>query len=243
MLSQRYLLWGTFCYAAIILYGSLVPFHFQPLSISEVFSQFEQVCTTPIKLTSRSDFLANVLLFVPLSFLVMGILTFRQHGSLWLMMIPVTLACTLFGALIEYLQLLFPPRNSSLTDILAQSIGSVSGAFLWVFIGRRMIQTAETLSKKYADRNRFIPLMLIYLLMIIVLETVPFDFTLSPVELVHKWREGRINVIPFAAFLDPSRNMLNKTVWNVVIFLPIGLMKQSLWLPSCWAWSLDGWSC
>ncbi|MFO0813531.1 MAG: VanZ family protein [Gemmatales bacterium] len=224
MLSRRHHLLCTICYAAIIFYGSLVPFHFQPLSIGELLEQFKQVCTSPIRLTSRSDFLANVLLFVPLSFLALGTLSLNQRLLPWLLLIPVSLGCTLFGAFVEFLQLMFPPRNSSLNDILAQLIGSFTGTLLWVVAGSRLIKSTEAFSKRYASRNRLIPFLLIYLLLIIVLESVPFDFTLSPVELVHKWREGRIHLIPFAAFLDPDRNMPTKTAWNIVQFLPLGLM-------------------
>lgn len=224
MLSRRYLLLGSFCFAAIILYGSLVPFHFQSLSMGELVLQFKSVCTAPVQLGSRSDFLANVLLFVPLGFLAMGTVTFNWPRYRWVAAIPVTLACTLYGAAIECLQLLFPPRNSSLTDIVAQAIGSCFGVVLWLLAGQLFLKGADAWDRKNAGQHRAYGFLPVYVLMIIVLETAPFDFTLSPVEIVHKWRDGHVSVVPFAAFLDPARSMVTKTIWNVILFMPVGMM-------------------
>lgn len=208
----------------IIVYGSLVPFHFEPLGFTELVQQFVTVCTTPIKGVSKSDFLANILLFAPLSFFVMGSILHGQPKQGWLFLIPVTALCTVFGASIECLQLMFPPRNSSLSDILAQSIGSFFGAGLWALAGNSLSERVNDVTGQLRASNRLISLLPLYLLLIVVFETSPYDFTISPVELVHKWREGKISIVPFAAFLDSDRNMTTKSLWNFVLFLPIGLL-------------------
>lgn len=238
MLSRRLFALGTLCFAAIVIYGSLVPFHYQPLGLSELIEQFTTVCTTPISKVSRSDFLANILLFVPLSFLLMGSFLYGQSSRGWLLLVPIVLVCALFGAFIEALQLMFPPRSSSLSDILAQSIGSVAGGLLWVLAGVHLTNRFNTLTGRLDASHRLFRFLPIYLLLIVILETAPFDFTLSPVELVHKWRgeyKGRISLVPFAAFFDPSHDMVVKSFWTIVLFMPMGLLiglkkNQSSWL-------------
>lgn len=221
MFSRKQLVLGTLCYTAIIVYGSLVPFHFQALSLNEFSQQLNDVVSQPILVFSKSDFLANILLFVPLSFLLMGSCCFGRSSPGWRLLIPVIFFSVLLGACIECLQLMFPPRKASLNDVLAQAIGSTLGGLLWIFAGTTITNRVNELSQSANRTVRFLPL---YLLIVVILETVPFDFTLSPVEVVHKWREGRISVIPFATFLDPERSMITKSLWNIVLFLPVGLL-------------------
>ena len=42
-----------------------------------------------------------------------------------------TLTCIIFGAVIELLQILTPPRTASLLDIIANGIGGVTGAIIF----------------------------------------------------------------------------------------------------------------
>src|SRR5262245_50399997 len=59
-------------FLTIAVYGSLVPFHFRRLPFDEAVNLFRAVLAQPIAVQSRSDWIANILLFLPLGFLLMG---------------------------------------------------------------------------------------------------------------------------------------------------------------------------
>lgn len=224
MIRLYHLFLGTIGFAAIILYGSLVPFQFESRPFVELFDQFISICQQPIQLRSRSDFLANILLFVPLSFLLLGTLQQAYPTYRHLFYLPVILICITFGTSIEFLQLVFPPRSTSLNDILAQAIGSIAGVVLWSLAGQQAISFYNTHTARLQDSNRVVPLLFLYLLMVVILNAVPFDFTISPVEVVHKYREGRIEWMPFRSLQYADLNLLHKWLWHAVVFLPIGIL-------------------
>jgi glycopeptide antibiotics resistance protein len=57
---------------------------------------------------------------------------------------------------------------------------------------------------------------------------MPFDFTLSPVEIYHKFKEGRVHLVPFAASGGGGFELVDKYVWNAVLFVPVGLLLANL---------------
>jgi VanZ family protein len=224
MFSRTQIVLACLLYTGIVVYGSLVPFHYTPCDGHELLERFTAVLSTPVKISSRSDFLANILLFVPLSLLAMSAMAPPRSKSGWLLIVPVVAICTCIGMLVEFFQLLFPPRNASINDIVAQAIGSILGALAWLCCGKYVVEKLTISFQWSKTHNPLLPLVALYYLVVVVLEAVPFDFTLSPVEVVHKWREGRIHLIPLAALLDPNNTLPIKSIWNIVMLLPLGLM-------------------
>lgn len=224
MIKPHHALLGTIGFAGIILYGSLVPFQFEPRPFTEALDQFVTICEQPLHIRSRSDFLANILLFIPLSFLLLGTLqlSFPKHHHLFYL--PVIVVCISYGALIEFLQLFFPPRSTALNDIVAQSIGSTVGVLVWLLAGQKIVIFSNLQTNLWQGRNRFFPFLLLYLLLVVILNSVPFDFTISPVEVVHKYREGRINWIPLQTLEHADQNLLQKWLWHAIVFMPIGIL-------------------
>ena len=64
---RRWLLVGLF-FVAVAVYGSLVPFRWAPLELSEAIGRFREILDRPVKTRFRSDFAANILLFVPIGY-------------------------------------------------------------------------------------------------------------------------------------------------------------------------------
>jgi VanZ family protein len=219
--------WAALLYALIILYGSLVPFEVQPLALDDLLDRFLMVCATPEPVVSRSDLAANILLFVPMGFLAMEAVIANRERRGWVAVLPVACLCTVLGACAEALQLLVPARICSRNDIMAQAAGSLLGAASWVIVSRYLEIWSQRLLARWGATPRQAGLVVTYFAFIVLVETAPFDFTLSPVEIVHKWREGRIHVVPFAAFFDPERHMVKKTLTQLVLFLPLGLLLAS----------------
>src|SRR5262249_9003817 len=143
---RRHLGAGTFALLTLgflffAVYGSLVPFHFRPLNWEETLARWHEVLAQPLGVESRIDFVSNVLLFIPLGFLMAGTCSVDRPRVVSvlavLLVIPV---CAALSASIEFAQLWFPPRVSSVNDIFAETIGGAAGALLWAAAGQRMTE-------------------------------------------------------------------------------------------------------
>ena len=216
--------WGLFT-----LYGSLVPFHYVPRPMADAVEAFRWVIGHRHDIESRSDFLANCLLGLPLGFCVVAALRVDRPG-LGLMAAWVTLpACVLFSAGVEFLQLYFPSRTCSASDIIAQGSGSAVGVLLWVIGGQAATDAAR---RAWADPRAGGPagqLLLLYAGFIVLVQLLPLDLTVSPAELYHKLRDGptdgRVALVPFA---DARPAGVAKKVQDWLelagLFLPAGLL-------------------
>ncbi len=61
-------------YTAFVIYGSLVPLEFRALPWDEAVARFAAIPWLRLGIGSRADWVANLLLFIPLTFLWMGAL-------------------------------------------------------------------------------------------------------------------------------------------------------------------------
>lgn len=169
-------------YALAITYVSLVlgptGFNFVPLD-PEV--AWRRLLATPYLMNGsdqRPDWVANLLMLVPLAFLVTGVFWPRRRRLRWLAAV-VALCCCLFLVIaLKYLQLFFPPRTVSLNYIEAQSLGSVLGVVLfWMSSGRLLV-----LLRGMSGHGRRALLIAcgIYAAALLLFYLFPFDFALSP---------------------------------------------------------------
>ena len=225
---------GTFALVTVgffffVLYGSLVPFHYRPLGWEETWARWQEVQARPLGMDSRIDFVSNVLLFIPLAFLLTGTLAIdRARTIAVLAAVPVVLSCAALSASIEFTQLWFPPRVSSLNDVLAQTIGGVIGTAVWVSAGQRITKYARSVWVAWGPENLAVKLLPGYLFLLVLIHVMPLDLTISPAELYHKWKEGRVILLPFTTDYGGLSRGVMKTGWNMAYFLPLGLLL-SLW--------------
>src|SRR6516164_7696781 len=173
--------WWAIAYALAIAYVSLVlgptGFNFVPLD-PEV--AWRKLLATPYLINGadqRPDWAANLLMLIPLGFVVTGAFWPRQRDLRWLAA-GGALSCCLFLVLaVKYLQLFFPPRTVSLNYIEAQSLGSLLGvAFFWVSADR-LFPVLRGISEPGSR-----PLLIacgIYALALLLFYLFPFDFALS----------------------------------------------------------------
>jgi glycopeptide antibiotics resistance protein len=241
VLGARQYGWLALGFLALALYGSFVPFHFRPLALSEAVSRFQAVCATPVRVESRSDWLANILLFIPLSFLWMAALCVDRPRWAGLIAALVVLpACAALSATIEFTQLFFPPRVSSLNDVVAESIGGVLGTLAWLAWGQRITGWARRVWGAPGSKSMAARLLPGYLAYLVLVHVLPLDLTISPVEIYHKYREGRVTLAPFTSRYADGFEMAQKNLMNVIYFLPIGLLlahfRGRTWqCGRCWA--------
>jgi glycopeptide antibiotics resistance protein len=231
ILSSRYYSWLAAAFLALAIYGSLVPLHFRPKPLHEAAASFRAALAEPVDFGSRSDWAANILLFIPMGFLAMAALSVDRPRSVgWLAALLVIPACVVLSAAIEFTQLFFPDRVTSVDDIVAESIGGVLGTSLWLAAGQRI---TLWLRRFWVDlgggQSSAGTLLQAYIVFLVLVQAMPMDLTISPAMLYHKYREGRVILVPFTAGADVDVfARVQKYVTNMAFFFPVGVLAAGL---------------
>ncbi|MEP7208857.1 MAG: VanZ family protein [Casimicrobiaceae bacterium] len=220
----RLLLGAAIGYTCFVIYGSLVPLHFQRQSLEAAWAYFQQIPYLDLGIGSRADWVANILLFVPLAYLWVGVLWPRRVvGRLIVIALVLAVAAGLSAA-IEFTQIFFPPRTVSLNDIVAECIGAVIGVAAWCAFGKAtkawltdwvLTHTQASLPKR---------LLFVYLFLLFGYNVMPLDLTISAVEIFHKWREGKVLLIPFSANYGSPVRMAYALAADTAIWIPAAVL-------------------
>lgn len=225
---SRLFAYAALGYTAFVVYGSLVPLHFHPRPLHEAWQAFRDIRQLSLGIGSRADWVANVLLFVPLAFLWTGVLSGARPGIARMTFASVlVLACALAAAVaIEFTQIFFPPRTVSLNDIQAESIGALAGIALWGFAGRRLARYLAGWSLPASAAGTAARALTAYLALVFGYGVLPLDLTISPVELFHKWREGKVFLIPFTAPFPDAAQRIYALAADAAIWIPAAFLWQ-----------------
>ena len=215
-------------YGALVVYGSVVPLDFRPRPFEETLEAFARTPYLTLGIRHRADLVANLLLFVPLTFAAMGALTRENaHGSRWLPAAVVAAGAAILSIGIEFVQLYFPPRTVSLNDILAECVGGAVGTGAWLLAGDRVTAWWRRLVSPGRSRRLAMHLLAGYVVALVLYQLFPFDLVLSADELVLKLKQGKLVLVPFADLLSaPLLVLLGKAVIQV----PVGY-----WIVVRWA--------
>ena len=126
------LAWAALLYMLIVTYASIIPFDYAALPLSVAVDRFLHIQYLEMGSDQEADWMANLLMFVPLGFLCLGAVWPRGGTARRILAACAALAvCLLFLLGVKFLQLYFPPRTVTINYIVAQSIGSAVGAVLW----------------------------------------------------------------------------------------------------------------
>lgn len=228
--ARTHLTLAALAYLAFAVYGSLVPLDFRPRPLAQAWAAFREVPFLELGIASRADWVANLLLFIPLAFLWTGALTlgrslpWRVAASLFILGAGIALSVG-----IEFTQLFFPPRTVSQNDILAEALGALIGVAAWWSAGGRLVRWYEGWREPGTPSGLAQRLLWAYLAVVFAYGVLPLDLTLSVVEIFHKWREGKLNLIPFAALPPDPAHALYDLASDAL-----------LWLPPAMLWRLGG---
>jgi glycopeptide antibiotics resistance protein len=228
-------------YLILAVYGSLVPLTYQPLEWNDALERFANIRYLNLGIESRSDWVANILLFVPLAWLTMGALCVDRSllwSACWALVVAA--ACHALSWSIEFVQLFFPPRTVSVNDVVAETIGGAIGTVLWVTVGQAVTNWCRRVWAHSRANNSLAMLLLPgYLLALIVIHIMPLDLTISPVEVYHKFKEGKVLPVPFTQ-VGRGWEFVQGTIWNMVYFAPLGWLIASLRRPDgSWRFELS----
>jgi VanZ family protein len=207
-------------YTLFVIYGSLVPLNFQHHSWDEAVEAFKNIRYLNLGIGSRADWVANILLFVPLAFVWLGAL-WHSTSVAWriVAMLFVLLACTGLSIAIEFTQIFFPPRTVSLNDIFAEIIGVALGIALWPVIGMRLEHLVRAVFQggtiaRYA-------VLVVYVLAYAALSLFPYDFLLT----YEEW-QAHLASDKVGWLFVPScgGGCVWKLIPEILVFAPMGIL-------------------
>ena len=221
---NRSLFFATVLYSLFVIYGSLVPLEFNNLPVETAENQFKAIRYLNLGAESRADWIANILLYIPLAFGASATFGGFRHPLLRILLsLCVLVFCLALAVAVEFAQLFFPPRTVSLNDLIAEALGSVIGILGWQFFGAyfsglyRHLLRGSLLSAQAA--------IIFYVLIYIGLSLFPFDFVTSFAELNAKLANG--NDAVFLSFdacgAEPVRCGV-KLLAEMLVVLPLGLL-------------------
>ena len=169
-------------YAALVVYGSVVVgpigFHYVPEAPAVAWRQLLAVRYVPHGPDQRPDWMANLVMLIPLGFMLTGALT--PARGWW--RVPAALGgfalSVLFVLAVKYAQLFFPGRTVTVNYIAAQGIGAALGT-LGFALGRDRL--VDTLLRPLAGggRGALIALFGAYAVALAYFLLMPFDLVLS----------------------------------------------------------------
>ncbi|MCC6609938.1 MAG: VanZ family protein [Burkholderiales bacterium] len=216
---------GAVAYLAFVVYGSLVPLQFTPHSMEEACRSFRNMAYVPPEIGARADWATNVLLFIPLSFLLAGAADLNSRWR-WPRMLGVLAFCFGLSATIEFLQIFFPPRVVSLNDIVAESFGALVGIALWLWRGPWVCKQVLGWAEATHRRGRALYLFYAYLLGLAIFSLLPLDLTLSGHDIYDKWKEGRLVLVPFGFRYGSLRDLVVDLALDLATWMPVGILAS-----------------
>ncbi|MBE0472013.1 MAG: VanZ family protein, partial [Methyloprofundus sp.] len=139
MNSSKFL-YFSFAYALFIIYGSLVPLDYRDIPFDQAWLAFQKIPYLDLGAASRADWIANILLYIPLTFSLAAAFSSKPKPlALRLIIATVILAFSISLAItIEFYQQFFPPRTVSQNDLIAETLGSITGLVLWFGYGKQL---------------------------------------------------------------------------------------------------------
>ena len=229
-------------YTSFVIYGSLVPLDFVYRPWNEALATFRNIRFLNLSIGSRADWVANILLFIPLTFLWAAFFhqnsaRFRYVIALMILIIGAGLSIS-----IEFTQIFFPQRTVSINDIIAEITGAIAGLVIWRCYGEHFNTWLNRWTANRAPAGRYEQLLYIYIAIIFGYNLLPLDLTNSPVEIYHKWVEGKIHIIPFFSSFEQGISsflygiFVDTIIWAPVSFLWVLSAKKTLSQAFKWSW-------
>lgn len=216
---------------AFAVYVSLIPFEFRGLRIDRAVAQFSRVMQSPyVERMSRTNYLANILLFVPVGFGLGGALLLGRRRPLYVALaavciLPASIAVSLTA---EFLQIFVLGRIVSRADVNAQTLGCLIGIGAWLVAGEGLTRWLRGASDRHRG-DRVARALSAYAAVWTFANLAPFDITVDLGVLAHRVRAGLVSLVPFAnAGVSTAR-----LVWDAVVTTigaaPLGVLGLVGW--------------
>ena len=204
-------------------YGSLVPLRYRHVELSVAIEQFRNLPPLWVGMGTRADWVANILLFVPLTFFWMGaICCDRGRVIRWFAGPLLALVASVAAVALEFTQIWFAGRTVGRNDIVAETIGGLAGVALWLWMGERLVASARAFMIDRQPRSTLQRLLAAYVIGLAVYSVIPLDLTISLTDLYDKYRRGLVLLVPFGYQDDAPMTVVYQFFADIVTFMPIG---------------------
>lgn len=218
---------------AFILYGSLVPFEFRARPFDKAIEAFHGAMSGRLRIESRADALANILLGVPLGFGLLAYTCVDRHSrSRELLLAAIMLpGCVAFAAFVEFAQLFCPTRTCAASDVVMQGIGAAVGMTAWMIAGQWFTSQAREAWAGPRIGGSAGRILVAYITLLAFVQALPLDLTLSPKDIYKSFRD-KVWYIPFDEFrgasVRQSWDLVHSRIEIIGLYLPIGLLAGCL---------------
>ncbi len=211
---------GAAAFVAYAVWGSLFPFDFHRVPISEM-TRFWSAWTTAAS-WSLTDLLSNVLLFVPIGLCLAAVAQHRgaTRGTGKRAVAAVLGVGAALSVGIELAQTFVSWRTPSIVDVAAESAGLAGGIALWRYINVELDALVSGIAAAIYRAKRTERVLLVYCAAFALAWWLPADFTLRPAEISDKFEHERL-LLPFAASPDAATSA--ELVMTAVAALPLGV--------------------
>ncbi len=213
-----YLAWLGF-----VIYGSLLPFELRDISLDQGIESFFNIRYLDLGVVSRADWVANILLYIPLAYLGCNWVAGKHRNAAMrgFAVFVVLFLCGVTAIGVEFTQTFFAPRTVSLNDLLAEGIGTLIGIFVWLTQERRIRSTWRALAQ--GGRQSILAAIAMYGVLYLLLALFPFDFLISYQELERKVSSDFLGWV-FAANCGLGLRCLAQQVGEIAAILPLGVL-------------------
>ena len=228
--ARRFYLALAVVFIAFAIYISLIPFDFRRISLAEAWGTFDEALATWPKRVSRSDALANALMFCPIGFALMGSLLADRTTRwplLWspLAILPISLLSS-FAA--EFVQTFTTDRVPTRIDIMSQTAGCVIGMAAWVVAGMPLTRWVRA-TLAASPEDRWARVLIGYTAAWVFINLAPFDVTFDLGDLGNRVATGAITIVPFTGRDLPGTRMVWDTLAEILGAIPIGIAAVMGW--------------
>ncbi|MES2364400.1 MAG: VanZ family protein [Pseudomonadota bacterium] len=214
-------------YLSFVIYGSLVPLDFHHVPWDQALQHFSDIPWLAMDTISRADWVANLVLYMPLAFLMMWALRPRNSISYWAASSVTLTVCIAVAVGVEFTQMYFPPRTVSLNDIVAEIIGSVLGTGIWLLAGEAIAQRFSRLSE--GGDAALTAAFVLYLLSYLALSLFPYDFVIASNELAARLATGRDSWFVSPVVCSDALRCVARLVEEGLVVAPLGAL-MARWL-------------
>ena len=188
--NRHHTFWIFTAYLLFVVYGSLLPFEYREYTLAQAIELFAGIGYLDLGVVSRADWMANIVLYIPLAYLCCAwILGMRAVSTgRYLALLLVFAICLAVAVAVEFTQIFFAPRTVSLNDLLAETLGTLGGISLWAFGRGRIMQLRDAFA--VGGHQSVVAAIAAYGMVYVALSLFPYDFLISIRELAWKLESG-----------------------------------------------------
>jgi VanZ family protein len=204
------------CFAGYAVWGSLFPFDFHAVPMSQAAALFYTRWTHDAGPWSLTDLLSNVLLFLPIGLLLSAARGQTRAPGLT----PTLAAAAILSVVIEFAQAFVSWRTPSIVDVAAELTGAACGVAIWRLMSRELDRLLAAMVGTIRRSTLLEQILLACCAAFAVAWLLPADFTLRPGEIGDKYAHKRL-LLPFVP--SPDAATPGELAAIVCAAVPLGL--------------------